>query len=690
MRRDLQFGPNGVAPDEKNDISDVRYLSYAQLLYKGQDTSCVVIPLTNTQGIVAANCLEATTGSSTASDYTVAVMGSNYGLVKEVGVSLITNHPSYTKGSFANNLAILTYGDPYEGASGYKGIIADYPQGFGDVYYVKYTMESGNPFKAGEPEMRPYLATESGPCNSSSPLFQANFENFACNYANIPSSNSDGCVTGYSAVIGRDGNSIAFAGLYSYSIGDATNGLCGSTDPVLSYYTLLRNYIPWITSVIGGDDKISVMYTEKAGRTASTAPSNFAFVDASAAGGGLVARNGLAEQPAKEVVAPISRAAASPVSVAAATSEIVQTVLSTQVTTLTQTITEETTTTDSTLLSTETTTTISTTTTSTTVETSTSVTTSTSVVASTSTVTVTSINAQNANGDNNGGGNSIAINISNGGNPANGQVVTVTATTTETVSEIQTMTETSVMTVTASVILSQSIVPGENNPIVVTQPVDVDPATETVTFTSVTTSVVRSIYTVTAVPTGSVGGEAVPTTILTTVTVTESPTDNSSSDADVSSKPISAGASEDDQSVAVDDTEKKSLSPGIIAAIAIICAILLGLLLWFLWRRKNKNKEDPLSRVRRWMFERNVQNLDEFNRDSYYNDPRRYTGDSRRFAANPHRFTGDSRRFTADSRRFTGDSRRYTGNSMRQVGDTRSYMSNGRQYAQDKPPDYMS
>ncbi|KAJ2869411.1 hypothetical protein FB639_004761, partial [Coemansia asiatica] len=65
-------------------------------------------------------------------------MGSNYGLLGQVAVSGITNHPSYTSGSFANNLAILTYGDAYSGST-MRGIIADYPEGFGNVYYVKYT-----------------------------------------------------------------------------------------------------------------------------------------------------------------------------------------------------------------------------------------------------------------------------------------------------------------------------------------------------------------------------------------------------------------------------------------------------------------------------------------------------------------------------------------------------------------------
>ncbi|KAJ2638123.1 hypothetical protein GGF40_001879 [Coemansia sp. RSA 1286] len=597
------FVPNESAPDAKNDVSDVRYLGYGVLTHLGADTHCTAIILTYTQYLVAASCV-----SGQASEYELSLIGSNYGLLGTAQVQSIRNHDSYDKATFANNLAIVTVEDVLSLGGRMRGIIADYPAAWINRYLVASSLSSTNPVTPAEPQVVSVPNSNSALCASYSPLFAANQDDYLCMDNTIASPEYSNCVTGYNAVVGVVNRNLDFAALYSFSVSAESNGLSSSGNTVLSYYTFLRNYIPWIESVTG-KDSVGVMPVTAAGYTLPNTPITYAAVPASPAGGGYVALDGINLNDAScgafgsGNTQPLAKALGDgtgngPVEIVHSTETISTTVYETE--------TE--------MVSAETTNVISTTTTETSTTTSTVVTTSTKFITSTSVLetTQTVVQDQNGNGSPNpADNNNIVINLNNDqpNNGGIGQTVTVTATATATLSGFTTVIQTSVQTVTASVFISESVVPGDNTIIVTASVVTAPPAT-TETVTTVSTEIVSSIYVVTAIPAGD-HKPIINETVVSTVTEYVEPSATqpvSEESLKESSSVINVGASENISSsnttVEADKHDSK-LSPGIIAAIIAGALLMLALLGYYIWRkRKNASKED-IPRVERWMFEQN-------------------------------------------------------------------------------------
>ncbi|KAJ1812887.1 hypothetical protein LPJ56_003673 [Coemansia sp. RSA 2599] len=429
------------------------------------------------------------------------------------------------------------------------------------------------------------------------------------------------CVTGYNLVVGVAQQNIASGALYSFSVSDSADGLCGTGATVLSYYTVLRNYIPWIASVVG-ESSIGAMPVTDPGYALTNVPATYAAVPASPAGGGMVAGDGFnlnsgTGEAVNQGVTP-KAGQESP----AVNEPEVQVVSSTVTISITEQVTEFE------MISAQTTNTISTTTTETDTTTATTVTTSTETATSTSVVqeTVTVTQTQNANGQQasgNGGSNNIAINLDNGQANNNGgvaQTITVTTTATATLSGFTTVTETGVTTVTASVFMSASVAADGATTVVVAVSTMDPPSADTVTVTTVSTELITSVYTVTAVPTGG-NGEALAGTVVSTVTetvtantsgtITEyvggSASESDPKKSDKQSSSIANATASEDSDTTVDDSDSGSkLSSGAIAGIVIAILLLLVLIGYFIWRRRSKKaNEAGVTRVKEWMFNHN-------------------------------------------------------------------------------------
>ncbi|KAJ2883033.1 hypothetical protein FB639_002260 [Coemansia asiatica] len=611
--------PDYIAPDQKNDVSDIRYLGYGELIYSGSDAHCTAIMLSNTQALVAASCVQ-----GAASNYQVAVMGANNGYINTAKVQSIQLHKGYDSTTFANNLAILTIDNVYPSGT-MRGIIADYPTGWTNRYLVSYSLSSVSPVNPAEPQSVAVPNTNSAACSSNSPLFAANPDDFVCmeNTIAAPGGKAN-CVTGYNAVIGVTQTNIAVGALYSFSVSNSVDGLCPSGGAtVLSYYTVLRNYIPWIASVVG-QDSIGAMPVKDAGYTLSSAPVTYAAVPASPAAGGMVAQDGFNINATSNE--PISLAnqllKAAPVGNSATT--VVTT--STEIISITDHTTDTKVVSAQTTGTTSTTTTITDTMTSTTVMTLTETATSMSIVETTVTVT----QSQNANGSQvsgNGGQNNIAINLDNGqgNNNNNGgiaQTITVTATATATLSGFTTITESTVTTVTASIYMSASVAANGATTVMAAAATVAPPSTDTVTVTTVSTDLVTSIFTVTAIPTGAHQKIIVARTVISTVTqtitadtsgtitqyiaATASESGSQVSASNSSSKIINAGAAESNATTVDDKDSKSKLSAGAIAGIVIAVLLLMALLGYYIWRKCKNGDFNSVSRVEQWMFNHNT------------------------------------------------------------------------------------
>ncbi|KAJ2719276.1 hypothetical protein GGI07_005316 [Coemansia sp. Benny D115] len=617
-RQDAQI--TKIAPDANNTASDVRYLSYAMLVPQGdvQRSTCEVIILTETTGLVAANCVDwdATNNVNPAS-YQIAAFGSNNGPLGLFAITQIKMHPNYNKDTFENNLAVVRFDAIVSAGTTLTARIADNEPDWSNKYLIYHSLASVNPLVGNQFQAIGHLVTNTPECSNASPLFSANKEDYVCSFPSVNSNINPGCVTGYTSIAGVTNNGIAIGALYSYSVGSASGGLCSDTDNVLNYYTLLRNYVPWFTS------ELSITYESIHGTamenqyTAPNTDANYKMVTSSNAGANFVARNGLEKQSAAPVnnspgttnnqPANDSQNAQPRVEANTSVNVITSVVQSVDVAIVTSVDmrTSQVMATATETISTTTTTTSTEQTTSTT--TSTTVTTSTSTDVITSTVTVTSVINEAAGGaQGTGMGNNIGINI-NGGSE---KTVTVTSVSTTTVTEVSPIVSVSVMTVTASVILSASVVEGQTQAVGAPITTVVPAAAETMTVTATTTSLITSIYTVTAIPSvndndGSTATQTVTVTqtVPSVVVVTVEP--GKSYNGDISSlysMPTASAMGVGLDSIDEPETEKKSkLSAGAIGAI-VGALLLLALLAYFFLYRKNKKGENGVSRARNWLF----------------------------------------------------------------------------------------
>ncbi|KAJ1881850.1 hypothetical protein H4R99_000654 [Coemansia sp. RSA 1722] len=587
--------PDSIAPDAKHDVSDIRYLGYGELIHNGSDARCTAIIVSRTQFLVAASCV-----SGTASDYELAVMGSNNGYFNTAKVQAIRKHDGYDATTFANNLAILTVDDVFPEGGTMRAIISDYPKVWTNRYLVSYSLSSTSPVAPADPDAISVANSNAAQCSEYSPLFAANPDDFLCMEDTIAAPGNANCVTGYNAVIGVTQNTLNFAALYSYSVSSSADGLCASGATVLSYYTLLRNYIAWIESV-AGKDSVGVLSLTDPGYTLPSAPMTYAAVPASPAGGGMVAADGfnLSEADTQPVAKALGDDSQNGVTEIVSSTEIISTTV--------QTTKVE-------VISAQTTNVITTTTTQTDTATSTEVITSTEVATSTSVIETTVTVGQDQNNNNNGSqnpsNNNVIINLANGqadNNNGQAQTVTVTATATATLSGFTTVTEHSVQTVTASVIMSASVAADGGTTIMVAATTLAAAAADTVTVTTVSTEIVSSVYTVTAVPTNA-QGEAIGGTVISTVTEYIGSSTTWIASQTLYSDTLSmfnVGASEDNSTAVDTDESKSKLSPGVIAAIVIVVLLLAAALAYYIWRKRRNAKNDTVPRVEQWMFEHN-------------------------------------------------------------------------------------
>ncbi|KAJ2237930.1 hypothetical protein H4R99_000652 [Coemansia sp. RSA 1722] len=225
----------------------------ALLLKNGQQTSCEIALMRDTQGLVSANCLDYTDDSAKTVDmntkYEVAISAGNDGTYGAFKVTKITPNPGYDPASFANNLAVIQFENG--GRTQFTNYVASWRPDWKDLYYTRRTLFNSGNGGWNAPIITAYSSSsDSSSCSQANKLFSSNQDDFLCNQLSVTSIYNSSCEIPYGSVYGVNDPNIAIAALYSHSAVYGENNFCGNSK-VYNYYTVLAKYMRWAMDVVG-------------------------------------------------------------------------------------------------------------------------------------------------------------------------------------------------------------------------------------------------------------------------------------------------------------------------------------------------------------------------------------------------------------------------------------------------------
>ncbi|KAJ2169266.1 hypothetical protein GGH15_000675 [Coemansia sp. RSA 562] len=236
--------PTDVAPDAVANIPN------GLLLESYKQTFCQVMIVSSQAGVAAASCFKFDDdGYTDPSTYTVIVGGGGIDGSLRLYVTKIEKHPNYNPNSFANNLAIVTFGAINNPDITYQ--IGDIPSEWPGLYFVHRSLIEDQ-FSWNDANIIEDTLADSEACGAASPLFRENNMDFICNMATRVSFSDGNCVLPYKYVVGHRDTDVIQLGFYSHSAIKEATGFCNgeNVNTIYNYYILLANYIPWINSKI--------------------------------------------------------------------------------------------------------------------------------------------------------------------------------------------------------------------------------------------------------------------------------------------------------------------------------------------------------------------------------------------------------------------------------------------------------
>ncbi|KAJ2744861.1 hypothetical protein GGI20_002629 [Coemansia sp. BCRC 34301] len=278
----ISQGLVSAAPDGSQSVLEqVGQYKNALLVSDGKPTLCSIAVVTETYGIVAANCLKFSSGSTVdmAPKYQVAISGEKNVAFGTFDISKVTVHPKYDAGTQANNLAIVYY-DASSKAK-FTNVISDWPAEWKSYYFVHQTQANGTQPAWNSPLVAVTDATaDAGECAKLSELYTKYKDDLICSQVTAPTYAVKDCVVPFGSMYGLGSSNLALGALFSHSATSGGSGLC-SKGKVYSYFTVLRNYLAWVTAevkstvpVIHGSDSKYTPQTNAAYAMGMSAPTN--------------------------------------------------------------------------------------------------------------------------------------------------------------------------------------------------------------------------------------------------------------------------------------------------------------------------------------------------------------------------------------------------------------------------------
>ncbi|KAI9501413.1 hypothetical protein BX070DRAFT_236891 [Coemansia spiralis] len=233
----------------KKDLTTAGILNFrgAMLVKNGLETTCEFALIDNRAAFVSASCFDFSNGQlDTSTTYEIYFDQSKGYTPSKTSITKIHIHPSFDINSLANDVAIVEYNFTDQG--NWVNYIAVYSEEWTDTLYVRRVLSDASSQSWRSPVFKVYDSNKSN-CTSVSTIFGNNFSDMRCQNIQINSPWNSNCPLPYGTVYGVLSDTLAIAGLHSYSFmlsGDYCTGARG-----LYYYTLLMHYIEWGESIIG-------------------------------------------------------------------------------------------------------------------------------------------------------------------------------------------------------------------------------------------------------------------------------------------------------------------------------------------------------------------------------------------------------------------------------------------------------
>ncbi|KAI9471735.1 hypothetical protein LPJ78_001938 [Coemansia sp. RSA 989] len=232
------------------DLSNYRG---ALFVVASTQTSCEMALIDSSAGFIPASCLSYKSNGNVDNsiDYRVAVADINGKSTAIHSVTMVDAHPQYNPKTYANNIAVLHWGDPYD-INWHQYIAQDKPD-WDNVFYTRRTMSSVSKKSWNTPATLSLSGTAApSGCSSASNLYKSNEDWFLCMAQTTTSIVNKNCQTPFGAAWAvYQPNNMAVAALYSHSAIYGGSELCGSTGNQYHYYTLLQPYADWAAKMTG-------------------------------------------------------------------------------------------------------------------------------------------------------------------------------------------------------------------------------------------------------------------------------------------------------------------------------------------------------------------------------------------------------------------------------------------------------
>ncbi|KAJ2083959.1 hypothetical protein H4R24_000402 [Coemansia sp. RSA 988] len=220
-------------------------------------TSCEMALIDSCSGFVAASCLTFKSDGKADNniDYRVAIDGMGNEKSTVNSVTMVDVHPNYNPSTYANNIAVLHWGDPKE-VSWHQEIGQD-RSSWDNTLYTRRTMSSVNDASWSTPSVLKLSGSDPvNGCSSASNLYNSNKDWFLCIAQTTKSIANSNCQTPYGMAWGAyESDSVAVAAIYSHSVIYDGNELCGNTGNQYHYYTMLQPYVDWSSEMTGRKTK---------------------------------------------------------------------------------------------------------------------------------------------------------------------------------------------------------------------------------------------------------------------------------------------------------------------------------------------------------------------------------------------------------------------------------------------------
>ncbi|KAJ2716991.1 hypothetical protein H4R19_000300 [Coemansia spiralis] len=224
------------------------------LAKNGKQTGCGVIMVTNKICVVSADCLEYRGAEvDWEVNYDIFISKGHNGLTGTWAVRKAVVHPQYDPATKANNIAVL--GIQLTAKETWAMQIAISPDLWHTTVYSQLLLTNEDPANVTWDDPNIYVRDSPGgdtTCNELSPLYAANPGDYLCTQTITKPAiqNTATCFVPFPTVFVQIDGGLFQAGIHSYSVLTGGQSLCGYSD-VRSYYTLLGNYIQFITEAMG-------------------------------------------------------------------------------------------------------------------------------------------------------------------------------------------------------------------------------------------------------------------------------------------------------------------------------------------------------------------------------------------------------------------------------------------------------